>query len=295
LVSNAVIANNFIYSNGQNAINADGLQNSVIENNLIYAYKNYGICLYRTDASGPSKDNVIVNNTITSSLTGAGAAVRILNSGTGNTLLNNILLGGANITLRISANSLPGLVSDYNVVRNLFQSEDTSATQSFAQWQAQMGQDLDSFIAIPADLFVDVAGNDYHLSATSPAIGAGTSNQAPALDLDGNPRPSDNGWDIGAYEYYGGTRRGAESAAFVAEIKAAPDSVPDSALFGSSSDSTAAKRLVDATFLWLAGEHDEAASSLQHVLIPSPPAGQPLPLDALLTSGDPLDVLDSQN
>ena len=45
-VSNALIADNVIYNNGQNGINADGLQNSTIVNNLIYNYANYGICLY---------------------------------------------------------------------------------------------------------------------------------------------------------------------------------------------------------------------------------------------------------
>ena len=43
LVTNALIKNNLIYNNGQNGINADGLQTSTIENNLIYNYGSYGI------------------------------------------------------------------------------------------------------------------------------------------------------------------------------------------------------------------------------------------------------------
>jgi hypothetical protein len=46
-----------------------------------------------------------------------------------------------------------------------------------------------------------MAGNDYHLSASSAAINAGTSVGAPATDRDGNPRPSGAGYDIGAFEY----------------------------------------------------------------------------------------------
>jgi hypothetical protein len=53
----------------------------------------------------------------------------------------------------------------------------------------------------PTRSFVNVAGNDYHLSSTSPLIGVGTAQQAPATDLEGSPRPSGNGFDIGAYEY----------------------------------------------------------------------------------------------
>lgn len=53
--------------------------------------------------------------------------------------------------------------------------------------------------------FVDYTGDqtgNYHLTASSPAIGAATSSGAPSTDFDGNPRPSPDGlYDIGAYEY----------------------------------------------------------------------------------------------
>jgi hypothetical protein len=47
--------------------------------------------------------------------------------------------------------------------------------------------------------FVNPAGGDYHLSASSPAIDAGTSDMAPAFDLDDRARVG--AVDIGAYEY----------------------------------------------------------------------------------------------
>jgi hypothetical protein len=53
--------------------------------------------------------------------------------------------------------------------------------------------------------FVNNTGSqtgDYHLTAGSPTIGAGTSTGAPNHDFDGNARPSPDGlYDIGAYEY----------------------------------------------------------------------------------------------
>jgi len=49
--------------------------------------------------------------------------------------------------------------------------------------------------------FVDSLNNDYHLTASSPCIDAGTSEGAPLTDFDGNPRPIGNGVDIGPYEY----------------------------------------------------------------------------------------------
>ena len=65
---------NIIANNGDNAINADGLQNSLIQNNLIYGYSRTGIVLYQDCSSGPGKNNVFVNNTIVSTKSGAGAA-----------------------------------------------------------------------------------------------------------------------------------------------------------------------------------------------------------------------------
>ncbi len=202
LVTDALIEDNVIYGNGQNGINGDGVQDSVIENNLIYNYQDYGICLYQIDASSGSSNNVIVNNTIDAGTSSnAGAAIRILDASTGNTILNNILLGGGGITLRISSDSMTGLVSNHNVVGSLYQSEDTGATESLAQWQSATGQDANSFTATPAQLFVDASANGYQELSTSPSIGAGTSTDAPSTDILGNPRPSSDGWDIGCYEY----------------------------------------------------------------------------------------------
>jgi hypothetical protein len=200
LVTHALIENNFIYNNGQNGINADGLQSSVIENNLIYGYQNYGIALYQIDASAGSKNNVIVNNTIVSTVSGAGAAVRILDGGTGNTILNNILLGGGGIALRISNDSLSGLVSNYNIGgSSYFQSEDSGSTQTLAQWRTQKGQDANSLTATTTQLFVNASGNNYHLASGSPAINAGTNTDAPATDILGIARPLGQ-IDIGAYQ-----------------------------------------------------------------------------------------------
>jgi hypothetical protein len=201
LVTNALIAGNSIYNNGQNGINCDGIQSSTIENNLIYGYTNFGICLYKIDAGGPSKNNIIVNNTIVSTVSGAGAAIRILDGGANNTILNNILLGGGGVALRISSDSMSSLVCDYNIGGGLYQSEDTGNNQTLAQWQASTGQDAHSFTATAAQLFANAAANNYQLSSTSLAIDSGTATDAPNTDILGNPRPSGGGFDIGAYEH----------------------------------------------------------------------------------------------
>jgi hypothetical protein len=53
--------------------------------------------------------------------------------------------------------------------------------------------------ALGSALFNDVGANDYHLVSNSPAVGAGTSNGAPAVDIDGNARGSRV--DAGAYQF----------------------------------------------------------------------------------------------
>ena len=62
------------------------------------------------------------------------------------------------------------------------------------QWNAETGE--------PAAWHRWIPGN-YRLQVGSPAIDAGTSESAPATDIDGNPRPCWKGIDIGASEYCG--------------------------------------------------------------------------------------------
>lgn len=49
--------------------------------------------------------------------------------------------------------------------------------------------------------FVDAVTGDFHLTADSPAIDAGTAENAATDDFEGNSRPCGAGYDIGAYEY----------------------------------------------------------------------------------------------
>ena len=49
--------------------------------------------------------------------------------------------------------------------------------------------------------FVDPDAADFHLREGSPAIDAGSSDNAPDNDFEGNPRPKGSGYDIGAFEF----------------------------------------------------------------------------------------------
>jgi hypothetical protein len=192
LVTQALFDGNFVFDNGGNGINADGLQASTIQNNVIYGNDKSGITLYQIDAGGPSQDDLIVNNTIVQ--TGSSdAAVRLAtdNAPTTNiTVFNNILLGGAHGAFDDDAGST--CASDYNISDTALNTGDPS-------------NDTHSAVHPAAALaFMSLAGHDYHLNAGSPAIDAGTASfggkSAPKTDLAGGMRPKGAGYDVGAYE-----------------------------------------------------------------------------------------------
>jgi parallel beta-helix repeat protein len=209
VITGAIVTGNIIYDNGStggSAINADGVQNSVIENNILYNNHASGISLFQQNASDSAKNNIVANNTIVMAAD-ARWALNIQNGSTGNTVFNNILWNNApgHGSVDISADSLPGFTSDGNIVKDRFTTTGGDVMLSFAQWQAQTGQDLHSIlVSDPNTLFVNLAANDYHLLPGSPAIDhglAGLAGQsAPSSDRDGNPRPNGAGFDIGAYE-----------------------------------------------------------------------------------------------
>jgi MYXO-CTERM domain-containing protein len=201
VITGGLVEKNVIHDNGTkggSGINCDGVQSSRIRNNLIYAEHANGISLYQGDAAGPATNNVVASNTIVVAPDGRWA-LNVQNGSTGNRVENNILLDENPLhgSIDIDAASLAAFASDYNVVVDRFTADD-SALLSLDAWRAATNQDAHSLVAAPAALFVSAGGNDYHLSATSPAIGAGTATDAPSDDLEGQSRGG--GVDIGAYE-----------------------------------------------------------------------------------------------
>jgi hypothetical protein len=208
IISDALVERNVIYDNGDgdpafgppggSAINCDGVQDSVIRNNLLWNNHKGGIALYRIDGGGPPSGNLVHSNTIHQAAD-ARWCVHISGGGTGNTLRNNVLLNDHSFrgAIEITSDCLPGFTSDFHAVKDRFSLDDTFL--SLAQWQAATGQDSHSFIASMA-LFTSPAAGDYTLKAGSAAIDTGTAFLAPADDVLGKHRPAGAGFDIGAYE-----------------------------------------------------------------------------------------------
>jgi len=163
VVTNLLVAGNRIYENGQNGINADGLQGSRIENNVLYANARNGIELYRIDASGGSTGNVIVNDSIDQSMVASGYAIALDAASTGNVAFDDVLLGGAGPT---SVASAANLATSTNL---------TDAT----------------------GVFVDPAKGDYTLAPGGPGQGTGVGTFA-GKSAPGAPG---GGFDIGAFAF----------------------------------------------------------------------------------------------
>jgi parallel beta-helix repeat protein len=207
IITGALVEGNTLLNNanfGGASVNFDGVQNSVLRNNVIYGSRN-GIALYKTDGAEGAKNNKILGNTIVFPANVGFWAVSIVGGSTGTKLFNNVLYrqaSGSYGSIGIDPDCVTGFESDYNAVvdkfnRNTF----NDAPVTFAQWKAQTGQDAHSFLATPAQLFVDPANHDYRLKAGSPAINAGINRSDLTTDILGNSRPSGGATDVGAYEY----------------------------------------------------------------------------------------------
>ncbi len=183
---------------GGSAINCDGVQDSVIRNNLAWDNHKTGIALYRIDGGGGSTGNLVHSNTIHNASDGRWC-LHVSGGRTGNTVRDNILLNDHPFrgAIELTSDSLPGFSSDWNAVKDRFSLDEVFL--SLAQWQAATGQDDDSFVASTA-VFEDTAAGDYTLAAGSAALDAGTAFLAPDDDLPGKHRPAGPGFDIGAYE-----------------------------------------------------------------------------------------------
>ncbi len=204
IISNALVENNVIWDNGMgggSGINCDGVQDSVIQNNLVYAAHASGISLYRIDGGGASTGNLLINNTVIVADDGRWA-LNIQNASTDNRAINNILLNDHSFrgAIDISSDSLSGFTSDYNAVIGRFTTDGASTVMDLSEWQAA-GYGANSLEASADALFANAAMDDYHLAAGSPAVDVGAAADAPATDFEGQPRPLGGGVDIGADEH----------------------------------------------------------------------------------------------
>jgi parallel beta-helix repeat protein len=203
IISHAVVESNVIFENGKgggSGINCDGVQNSKFQNNLIYNNHASGISLYGGDSADGSKRNSVINNTIVQASDGRWA-LNITDKSAGNLIANNILFHkGSRGSITVSADSLPGLRSDHNILVDRLSSDDGNRLINLKDWQSTTKLDRHSRIATLQDVFANPGANDYHLRPGSPALGAADPTLAPTYDITASARPIGAAADIGAFE-----------------------------------------------------------------------------------------------
>lgn len=201
VISGVVVEANVIHGNQQNGLNLDGVQDSVIRNNLVFGNGRNALRGYAIDAAAGPRGLVVVGNTFLTTAAG-GWPLKLTEDEGEHIVFDNILLSDNPDTGSIALARSPAFASANNVVVDRFTPDDEASYLSLAEWQA-LGHDAGSFVGAADALFV-APGSDFHLKPGAAAIDAGLASfqgqAAPATDLEGTSRPQGGGHDIGAFE-----------------------------------------------------------------------------------------------
>ncbi|MFP5208793.1 MAG: choice-of-anchor Q domain-containing protein, partial [Acidobacteriota bacterium] len=140
----------------------------------------------------------LVNNTIFNNASG-GIVLGTDNTGFTVdyiTVSNNIIVNNGGPA--ISEQGRPGCIGTHNITtHNLVEGSATQLISLVSGSLAEHTMDVSpQFVNDTGD-----ASGNYHLQPASPAIGAGTSISVPPTDFDGNARPQNGAFDLGAYQY----------------------------------------------------------------------------------------------
>ncbi|HTK09940.1 MAG TPA: choice-of-anchor Q domain-containing protein [Ktedonobacteraceae bacterium] len=171
------IENNISYDNAGCGINLwHAATETIVTNNLVFGNEEHGISVgTNTDnTNGVKGDNFLVANNIS---------------------IDNALLG---IRERIGVGSHNQYID--NIV---YGNGDKPFGDEEYDWPSAAGsRDINTITRPPQFVNFKADGSgDYHLTATSPGINAGTTEGAPSTDFEGTPRPEGGGIDVGPYEY----------------------------------------------------------------------------------------------
>lgn len=168
------------------AESAGVLSNVQFYNNLAYNNTGNGITVGAWGEPGVTHpiDNItIINNTfVGNGETSWGCGVSVENSEADNIVVRNNIMSD-NTTCQFNAEAYgTGFIADHNLI--------DGATDYYG----------DDYVEGDPE-FTGPGSNNYHIGSASPAIDTGSQTLAPATDMDGQPRPSGSGYDIGCYEY----------------------------------------------------------------------------------------------
>jgi hypothetical protein len=196
---NWTIENCLVEFNGQNpqfhhGIYADG-QDFIVRNNIVRHNAGYGMQLYPS-----AKRGLVVNNLVYGQARKGGMVLQVRNEVGKNVIANNTIADnayGMNIyggQSDVVANNIfvgPGAIQPDSQTKGLI--VDYNLCSPACTGQAH------GVVADP--MFVYATRGAYYLQASSPAIGTGSKDYAPATDFWGRPRNQDDSVDLGAFRF----------------------------------------------------------------------------------------------
>lgn len=206
LTTGAEIVGNRCVNNGRRggaAINLDGVQDSLIANNLLIGNHSSGIVSYKGDGAEGPRGNRFLYNTVVMARD-SRYALQIGNTTGMNVVRNNILvsLNPARGSIAYNlAGDAANVDSDYNLFgadAAVVATDDWNTRTPLKQWQGNQ-REVHTLVAPALAIFTDLAANDFHLAKASPAIGAGEATAGVMLDLEGAARATVGAPDLGCY------------------------------------------------------------------------------------------------
>jgi hypothetical protein len=182
LVHDIVNNSGFAVASEQNGL----LEDVRISNNIAYNTDLSGmeVSLAGDTSRHQMRNITIINNTFYHNGSVWGGGIFVENSDADNLVIRNNICS-QNVLFQIGVEQVgSNLTIDHNLV------------------DGPKGNDEnDGVDVVEGDpMFVSPLGGDFHLRSGSPAIDAGSSDDAPSDDFDGAPRPQGAGYDIGAFE-----------------------------------------------------------------------------------------------
>ncbi len=161
------------------------LENVKVYNNIAYHNEWAGMEIGGWDYGykHPMRNITIINNNFCNNGNGGwGVGIYHENPDAENIIIrNNICSGNSGSQIEIDGN-LKNFVMDHNLIYG---------------YSEYYGEDY----VEGNPLFINASAGDFHLQAGSPAIDNGSAIEAPSFDFDGNLRPRQNEYDIGAFEF----------------------------------------------------------------------------------------------
>jgi hypothetical protein len=169
MITGAWIEGNTIFANGTRggaAINMDGVEGSVIQNNLVYGNAAGGIVSFVQNGARCGENNRFIRNTVLFARGKGRFGLRLCGPSRGHVVLGNVLVCGKGAALSVEGDAAESLVSEENI---LFAYENGCVEyggerMGLNAWRKQANRDQRSLCLWPA--FADPEADDYRLRGT---------------------------------------------------------------------------------------------------------------------------------